>query len=49
MDISKLSGVGISHSWDKFLAATRTYLDSFTHTFGRVPLRTHAIDWRGRG
>jgi hypothetical protein len=49
VDISKLSGVGISHSWDKFLAATRTYLDTFTHTFGGVPLRTQRIDWRGRG
>ena len=49
MDISKLSGVGISHTWGKFLAATHTYLESFTHSFGGVPLRTHDMDWRGRG
>lgn len=45
LDISKLSGVGISHNWNGFIEATQDYLANFTATFGGVPLQTHNFNW----
>ena len=49
IDISKLSGVGLSHNWGGFEAGTVQYLENFTATFEGVPLRPHAIDWDAEG
>ena len=45
VDISKLSGVGISHNWGGFLTAATDYLANFTATFGGVPLVEHNFNW----
>ncbi|KAL4451195.1 hypothetical protein ABPG77_009267 [Micractinium sp. CCAP 211/92] len=45
VDISKLSGVGISHNWNGFMTTAQDYLANFTATFGYVPLQSHNFNW----
>ncbi|RMZ54734.1 hypothetical protein APUTEX25_003112 [Auxenochlorella protothecoides] len=45
VDISKLSPVGISHNFAKFLDATQTYLRTFQEVFGTNPLVLQEFDW----
>ena len=49
VDISKLSGVGISHAWPRFLAATQEYLPTFSAVFDGMPLQTQPVNWGERG
>eukprot|EP00887_Chlorella_sp_A99_P007508 scaffold2.g7508.t1 len=45
LDISKLSGVGISHNWKGFKDTAQDYLAHFVADFGGTPLRTQKFDW----
>lgn len=49
LDISKLSGVGISHNMAKFEAAAIDYFHVFLNTFGRNPLNSQDLALALRG
>lgn len=45
VDISYLSGVGLSHNWERFQRQAEQCLGEFAHLFGGYPLQTRAFDW----